>query len=371
VNGRLVFLLGKDPATERGGDMTMAGLLAAIAGEWFDVQVVCLSADVGSAPDDGPDDGIVRVSKPPVSTTSLLARSLRLGRSLVHTRFDVPALTDAISATSADRFVAIHSYMAEAYLRSPAAKPDRELVVSTEVSETTVWAETRGRLAQVDRPRLWRDELRVARAARSVGAYEHSEINRYRAHEIGACWLDVSLPPAEQVDVAATSPQLVFLGNRSWPPNARAAEAVVNLWPRISSGINGARLLLVGDPGKRLGPLPPGVTDAGQIDDVDTALAGCRAMVAPVSVGGGVRVKVLEAAARGLPVVASPAAVGSIESELGITSTANEDAFVDQCRTYLQDATVAGAEGARLHAVNEQRWRARVGQDAVRRWLAA
>jgi hypothetical protein len=82
-------------------------------------------------------------------------------------------------------------------------------------------------------------------------------------------------------------------------------------------------------------------------------------------------VKVLEAAARGLPVVCTDAAVGSIESALGLAAARGVDAFVSRCRTFLRDAEVAAEEGARLHAANARRWTDRVGHDAVHDWLSA
>jgi glycosyltransferase involved in cell wall biosynthesis len=93
-------------------------------------------------------------------------------------------------------------------------------------------------------------------------------------------------------------------------------------------------------------------------------------MVAPVAVGGGVRVKVLEAAARGIPVVTSPAGVGSVEQLLGLDPVA-DDAFVARCRALLQDAASAAAEGARIHATNAELWTTRRGRDAVLDWLDA
>ena len=46
---RLVFLLGKDPATSHGGDMTMFRTMRAIASERYHTEVLCLS--------DRPDPG--------------------------------------------------------------------------------------------------------------------------------------------------------------------------------------------------------------------------------------------------------------------------------------------------------------------------
>ena len=100
-------------------------------------------------------------------------------------------------------------------------------------------------------------------------------------------------------------------------------------------------------------------------------LSGCRGLAAPISVGGGVRVKMLEAASRGLPVVSTTAGLGSIELSLGMTPADDRADFVRQCRTLLLDAEAAAAAGARLYDAKAERWAARTGQDAVHAWLPA
>ena len=363
---RVAFLLGKDPATSHGGDMTMFRAMRAIVAERYDTEVICLSEQ----PHDAEPD-VVRIAKPPISKPLLLARSLLGRRSLVHTRFDVPEMRAAIERSSADRFVAEHSYMAEPYLRADGVSPHEDLFVSTDVSEADVWQQARRPGVRVEARRLRRDEFRVASAARAVAGYDHEEIDVLRAAGIDAHWLPLTLPPAKPVDVATTAPRLVLLGNRTWPPNAEAVDHIVRLWPRIADGVRDAELWLVGrrPHGAVAGDLPAGVTDFGFVDDVDAVLAECRALAAPVTIGPGVRVKLLEAAARGLPVVATPAAIGSIEASVGVTAADDQNDFVARCRTFLLDPDHAAEEGARLHAANARQWMERVPHDAVLGWL--
>ena len=164
---QLAFMLGKDPAEARGGDMTMFHLLRSIAAERYDTEVICLS-DLSHHH----QDAMVRVPKPSISVPQLAARSLRRRRSLVHTRFDIDDFRDAVEQSSADRFVAVHSYMAEPYLRSHGARPAHDLLVSTEVPESDVWHSTRGAAGRLEARRLQRDELRVAALARAVAGYD-------------------------------------------------------------------------------------------------------------------------------------------------------------------------------------------------------
>ncbi len=368
---RLAFLLGKDPATSHGGDMTMFRVLRSIASERFATEVICLSEHADDPKGAHHELDIVRLRKPEISMPQLAVRSLSRRRSLVHTRFDVDAVRDAVERSTAQRFVAVHSYMAEPYLRAYRTQPGEDLLVSSEVSESSVWRSTRGVLGRIESRRLLRDELRVALAARALGGYDHTEVDAYRDAGVDARWLPVTLPPAIPVDVRRTPPRLVLLGNRTWRPNADAAKSMLRLWPRIAADIPEAELLLVGPTPGIETDLPPRVTDLGFVDDVDAVLARCRALVAPVTVGGGVRVKLLEAAARGLPVVGTAQAIGSIEAAIGMVPAADDDDFVARCRTYLLDVDAAVEAGTRLHTSNAQRWSERIGQDAVIGWLSA
>lgn len=360
---RIAFLLGKDPARARGGDVTLFALLRSIAEERNATSLICLSEEPERV-----EAGVVRVAKPPASLPRLAARAVRSGRSLVHERFDVDGLVAAVEACDAERVVAVHSYLAEPYLRADNGDPSR-LLVSTEVSEAPVWR-SRGLAGRLEARRIERDELRIARQARAVAGYDAQEMAARRGLGIDAHWLPLTLPPHPAVDVAASPPRLVLLGNRHWPPNARAVDRILAWWPVIARGIPGAELWLVGPRPDGPRVVLPGVLDHGEVVDVTPLLAACRAMVAPVAVGGGVRVKVLEAAARGLPVVTSPAGVGSIEQLLGLTPVADEG-FVERCRELLLDADLAAAEGTRLHTTNAELWTTRRGRDAVLDWLDA
>ncbi len=369
MSQHIAFLLSKDPTTTHGGDMTMFRTLETIAREAFATEVICLSEIAGGRT----EAGLTRVAKPAVSRASLAARSLVRGRSLVHTRFDVAGLTEAVERAEAGRFVALHSYMAESYLRAAGAEPARDLLVSTEVAESAVWRSTRGGFARVEAARIARDERRVAHAARSIATYDQGEAEAHRREGLARVhYLPITLPPAAPVDVAATPPRLAFLGDRRWLPNADAAAELVRLWPAMSAGIDRAELVLIGSPpGDNRSPLPSGVTDCGFVPVVDDLLGTCRAIVAPIATGGGVRVKILEAAARGLPVVSTTAGLGSLAQTFGIEATDGDDAFVRACRAMLLDAGAAAAKGRDLHAANAERWNGGTVHTAVHEWMTA
>jgi len=363
----VTFLLSKDPETTHGGDLTLSRLLVALAETSSSVTRICLSPTPAHSTAE-----LTRVHKPEVSPARIALRSLRGGKSLVHTRFDVDALVPALENSSSDVYIADHSYMAEPYLRSALAESSAKLLVNTVISESLVWKSTRGVVGRLDTPRIRRDELRVARAAHSVGTYDAEEVDDYRRAGItNIHWLDLTLPPAEQVAVADSQARLVFLGDRTWPPNDEAFRLLLQWWPDIAWGID-AELLVIGKRGQGKQPeLPEGATDLGFADDLDAVLGTARALVAPILTGGGVRVKMLDCASRGLPIVGTRAGVGSLASVFGLGTFDTREEFIARCRELLLDRAAAVREGDRLYAANRDRWMAGAPQSTVEKWLAS
>ncbi|HUS22622.1 MAG TPA: glycosyltransferase [Aeromicrobium sp.] len=365
----LCFLLAKDPTSEDVGDTAMMNQLLKLVRADHDVSIICWSR----RPELGNADGIVRLPKPAVSPVRVAARAVRRGRSLVHARYDDPALRKAIEACDADAFVAVHHYLAEAFLRS--SRRAAPLYVVNVVPESPVWRETRGWLGRVQARAIERDEARVTRHATSVGSYDKADAaGGADAGARRSVWLELTLPPQPAMDVRSTPPRLAVLGDRTWAPNEQAWQRTLALWPEISAGVPDAELVAIGHPcgtsESSQRDLPDGITDLGFVDDLRAALAGCRAMAAPLDVGGGVRVKLLEAASVGLPVVATSAATGSLTELLGIEPVDDDVSFVTTCRRLLTAPEFAASQGARLHAANVAHWESGRPRATVRTWLA-
>jgi glycosyltransferase involved in cell wall biosynthesis len=369
---KATFLLSKDPVTERAGDIELGRLMMQLAADAYDVSALCLSTEAGAVELPG-GIPVSRIPKPRVRPAPLLLEAVRKRRSLVHVRFDTAPMVAAIDRTDADVFVAEHSYMAESFLRSSKFR-NASLIVNTNVSEALVWRATRGSLGRMEATRLRRDELRVARAADAVGTYDEPDAAFYRANGVPrARWLDLTLPPVDRIDVSASTRRLVFMGLRDWPPNQEAFLYALRLWPRITAGIPDAELCVIGKkkPGAADPVYPAGVRDLGFVADLQEFLGSCRAMVAPIKTGGGVRVKILDSLRMGLPVVGTSAAIGDLGSLFGLESFDDDDAFVEACRRYLLDQQAAVDASQRLYEINRRRWEERRPHRAVEALLRA
>jgi sugar transferase (PEP-CTERM/EpsH1 system associated) len=161
---------------------------------------------------------------------------------------------------------------------------------------------------------------------------------------------------APQPAVTEEPDSIVFVGTFFWAPNIDAARLLVgDILPRICRELSGVRLCLVGhDPPPEVQALahPPDVIVAGSVPDVRPYLARAAVCVVPLRIGGGTRLKILDALAMGRPVVSTSLAsegldlAGGHELQIADGAEAFAAATVRLLRDPAQRATL-GAAGRR------------------------
>jgi glycosyltransferase involved in cell wall biosynthesis len=110
------------------------------------------------------------------------------------------------------------------------------------------------------------------------------------------------------VDDRGGPPTLVFNGTLEYRPNVDAAQHLVDeVWPLVRERCPEARLHIVGRTPAALARRlqGPGVTVTGEVPDVRPWLEGATVIAVPIRMGGGTRLKVLEALALGKAMVSS------------------------------------------------------------------
>jgi glycosyltransferase involved in cell wall biosynthesis len=109
---------------------------------------------------------------------------------------------------------------------------------------------------------------------------------------------------------------LVFTGKMDYRPNVDAVLWFVEaIWPRVKATFPAARFYVVGQkPHTRLDPLRvlPDVVLTGWVEDVQPYLRGASLYVAPLRMGSGTRLKLLEAMASGIAVIATSVAASGM-----------------------------------------------------------
>lgn len=208
-------------------------------------------------------------------------------------------------------------------LPGPGERPP-VLVVEQNV-ESSLWrqraavagsaAEREEHLAEAGRTAAW--EASVWAAADGCAAVTEED-----AEAIGAAAPDVSVVVvpdgadlsatgrAEPAERPAGRPVLAYVGNFAYAPNVDAVRHLVgDVLPAVRAAGHDPAVWLVGNaPGPEVTALAgdPAVTVTGGVPEVGPYLAAADLVVVPLRVGGGVKVKVLEALAAGRAVVTTP-----------------------------------------------------------------
>ncbi len=361
---KICFLFPKDPYGYSGGDTSIFRVILEEASTLADVHALALTN--GLSPQ--ATIPIRAIPKRDVQRSRLVLRSLWERRSTVHTRFTTRELTKAICEQHVDRFVAEHTYMAEAAMD---ANVDSPVFINCHGFEADVFASRQDiplLLRRVESSRIWHDEVRCLRNAAGVRCLGDDEVTRLNAKGITAAHLDIVLPPKQRSGVIGDQIAL-FLGDRLWPPNLEALREAERLWPEIRRRVGGAQLLVVGRGPYPPGQAPEGVERLGFVEDLGAIWERVRVLVAPVRTGGGVRVKILDAASRGIPIVTTSVGLGSIDRYLPIQAAVDDDAFVTRTALLLDDRDKAESEGLRLWEANRDCWRDGMVRRQIADWL--
>lgn len=148
---------------------------------------------------------------------------------------------------------------------------------------------------------------------------------------------------------------LLFVGNFVHPPNADAAlRLMTDIFPRLQSHFSDLVLQIVGDqPTQKMLRMANGkIRVTGKVPDVTPYLDAAAVVVVPLRLGGGMRVKVLEALAAGKATVASPLAVEGLDIIPGeqIMLAETDQQFADTIGELIADAEKRSSLASRARA---------------------
>lgn len=168
--------------------------------------------------------------------------------------------------------------------------------------------------------------------------------------------------PAGSVRRCGGAPEFVFLGLLSLPHNDDGLRWFLeSVWPLLSAALPDARLRVIGReirPGLKVlaESLAPRVSVEGYVADLGEALGGAAALVNPLRFGSGVKLKVIEALSRQLPVVSTPIGAEGIDSgpDTGVLVADDPAGFVrvlGELTDPAYNAEVSGSAGRHFDRV--------------------
>ncbi|HEX2045487.1 MAG TPA: glycosyltransferase family 4 protein [Gaiellaceae bacterium] len=163
---------------------------------------------------------------------------------------------------------------------------------------------------------------------------------RRRAPSADVVVAPLTLEPSHYPPAPLDGPPVAgLIGTARWPATARAAERLAaRVWPQVRRSVADARLVVAGRGMDRLGlPSAPGVEVVGHVGSSAEFLAGLSLLLFPLERGSGMKVKVLEAIASGVPVVTTPAGAEGIDAGDGVVVAASDDELAAAAARILAD----------------------------------
>jgi glycosyltransferase involved in cell wall biosynthesis len=311
----------------------------------------------------------------------LQLRSLASTRSFERLRVTVPALQQALDRLLRTRRFDIvnleFSYLGHCDLRqAPAGTRLPSLIVNSHNIDFDL-ARQYSRTGSLDRRlynqlnwrKLRREELGTYRDA--DGVYLCSAADEQRLLDLAPGVPTAVIPNAADVEYYQPRPTdpppdgrtLVFFGILSYIPNVDGVlHFMQDIWPRIADANPEARCKIIGGrpPPSLLALAGPRIELTGYVPDLRPHLAAAAALVVPLRLGGGTRLKIVEGMAMGKAIVSTTLGAEGIDAVPGrdLIIEDEPEAFADAVNRLLAQPDLAARLGhsARQLAVEQYAW---------------
>ena len=169
-----------------------------------------------------------------------------------------------------------------------------------------------------------------------------------------------SHPMVSPCRAPADAPRLGLIGNCTFLPNEHGIEWFIReVWPKIKRESPRAELRLVGRGSEgHLTTLGPQITGLGWLEDPGNEIASWSAMIIPIKIGSGTRVKLADGFARKCPVVATSVGAFGYDVNHGeeLLLADSADAFASSCIRLLRDYSLGEALAAKAYQRFLERW---------------
>lgn len=251
-------------------------------------------------------------------------RGLLTGKSYNVSRFHTPSMNSALRERLAnDSFdvILVESLFMAPYIHEIRKQSDALVILRAHNVEHQIWSD----LAQSET--RWMRRIYLSILAKQLKAYESRCLSWFDAilniteadlstfKDMGC---DVPMlvapfgmdfgPPSSPKRDPLMHAEVFHLGAMDWAPNLQAVDWLVSeIWPKVQAAVPEARLKLAGKAFPRNFRVPHGlnIDVLGEIQTAETLLNRPAIMAIPLRSGSGMRIKAIEGAAAGLPIVST------------------------------------------------------------------
>ena len=207
-----------------------------------------------------------------------------------------------------------------------------------------------------DFARLWAYQRRALRACDRVLVCSERDRAALRASNVVVIPNGVQ-PPAAVAANGADGKTILYCGQLSWKANIDATLYLINdILPRVRRDVADVRVSIVGSaPPEAIRGLHDGrhVTVHADVPSMDPFYRQATVLAVPLRVGGGTRIKILEAFAHGVPVVSTSIGCEGLDVVNGQHLMIEDDParFAARCVALLTDRDLREGLAARAKAV--------------------
>ena len=170
----------------------------------------------------------------------------------------------------------------------------------------------------------------------------------------------LSLDPALYPQAPLDGPPVAgMIGTATWPGTAAAMRRLIyEVWPLVRRIVPEARLLVAGRGTEQLidVALEPGVEVLGAVPSAADWLKDLSVLIFPIDRGSGMKVKVLEAMACGVPVVTTTAGAEGVRGGGGVMVEHDDRHLAHSAAAILQDPLERSERGAAARAAFLERY---------------
>jgi len=271
------------------------------------------------------------------------------------------AIDHCLKEYSFDAIICDHTAMAESGIYA-AQQSGLPCIVRMHNIEYVIWKRYAERLSRFD-PRRWfaqsqahilqAMEMKLSVQADHVAMITQHDVEHIQTlhSDISASYIPVGIDTERFKPHAGASSHLrmIHATTYDWIHNVEALEwFIAEILPEMHERFS-AELVLLGKhmPERFRDGKISGLIGKGYVDDINVELNHAGLYIAPLFVGGGIRIKILEAMSAGLPVIASPISAEGIlaKREDGLIICDTKEEWIHEISQLMVNPTLAKTLG--------------------------